>query len=121
MVVLVFWLISDIAGLFHGMNEGGVFINVLIVFSIVGSYAGAGIVGWRIADKYHHKSMRRILNVSGEVRVENVDATQDVGISTFLFRGDTFPIKFNTLSVQNDALNLGAAEINADAKHSSTA
>ncbi|HSX08461.1 MAG TPA: hypothetical protein VLG11_06235 [Candidatus Saccharimonadales bacterium] len=61
LVALIFWLISDIGSLFHGANGGGVFINLLIVFSIVGSYIGAGVVGWRIADKYHHARVRQIV------------------------------------------------------------
>ena len=37
----------------HWLN-GGDFIDLLIILGVFGSYFGAGLVGWRIADKYYH-------------------------------------------------------------------
>lgn len=34
--------------------SGGDFFAIMIIFGIIGSYFGAGLVGWRIADKYFH-------------------------------------------------------------------
>lgn len=53
---------SVIAGLYafisgigpHWLSAGGLFFDLLIIFGIMGAYFGAGLVGWRIADKYFH-------------------------------------------------------------------
>ncbi len=36
------------------MSGGTRFFDLLILFGILGAYFGAGLVGWRIADKYYH-------------------------------------------------------------------
>lgn len=36
------------------LSAGGLFFDLLIIFGIAGAYFGAGLVGWRIADKYFH-------------------------------------------------------------------
>ncbi len=36
------------------MYKGASFVDLLILFSIAGSYFGAGYVGWRIAVKYYY-------------------------------------------------------------------
>ncbi len=53
-VALLFWMASSIGNLFRGTEGGTIFIDLLLGLSIVGSYFGAGVVGWRIADKYYH-------------------------------------------------------------------
>jgi hypothetical protein len=62
---IIFWLISDAGGLLHLYYGGGVFLYLLFGFSIVGSYIGAGTVGWRIADKYYHHSVKRFMKQYG--------------------------------------------------------
>jgi hypothetical protein len=57
----VFWLLSDVGDLFHLYYGGGIFLYILFGFSILGSYIGAGIVGWRIADKYYHHAVKRFM------------------------------------------------------------
>jgi hypothetical protein len=37
------------------LSAGGLFFDLLIIIGILGSYFGAGLVGWRIADKYYHR------------------------------------------------------------------
>ena len=44
--------ISDIGP--RWLSAGDLFFDLLIIFGIVGAYFGAGLVGWRIADKYYH-------------------------------------------------------------------
>ena len=56
-VALLFWIISGIGNVFRGANGGTIFIDLLLGLSIVGSYLGAGVVGWRIADKYYHSGV----------------------------------------------------------------
>lgn len=45
-------VVSDIGP--HWLSPGGLFFDLLIIFGIAGAYFGAGLVGWRIADKYFH-------------------------------------------------------------------
>lgn len=48
----VFYILSDISR--SVINVGDYFFDFLIIFGIIGAYFGAGLVGWRIADKYFH-------------------------------------------------------------------
>ena len=57
LVALLFWMIVSVGNLFRGAEGGTIFIDLLLGLSIVGSYFGAGVVGWRIADKYYHGSV----------------------------------------------------------------
>ena len=59
--------------------------------------------------------VRLAVEVSGEVVMERFDAVQDAVITQFLPGLDAFAVEFPALPVQDDAFNLGAAEINADA------
>ena len=52
-VAVLFWILSGIGNLFHGPYGGTIFVDLLLVLSIAGSYAGAGYVGWRLVNKYH--------------------------------------------------------------------
>ena len=60
-VAVLFWMISGIGNLFHGTYGGTIFIDLLLGLSIVGAYGGAGLVGWRIADKYYHDVVKQFL------------------------------------------------------------
>jgi hypothetical protein len=40
--------------IFHWIYKRANFVDMLILFSIAGSYFGAGYVGWRIAEKYYN-------------------------------------------------------------------
>jgi hypothetical protein len=57
----LFWMLSGIGSLFHGENGGNVFLDLLLSLSLLGSYFGAGFVGWRIVDKYYHGAVRRFM------------------------------------------------------------
>ena len=43
------------------LSAGGLFFDLLIIFGIFGTYFGAGLVGWRIADKYFHTYERQFI------------------------------------------------------------
>lgn len=60
-IAILFWLISDVGGFFHDVNGGTIFTDLLIGFSVVGSYLGAGYVGWRIADIYYTNIVKQFL------------------------------------------------------------
>lgn len=57
----LFYAVSGIGHVFHGPYGGTIFVDLLLSLSIVGSYAGAGFVGWRIADKYYHSRVKRFM------------------------------------------------------------
>lgn len=52
LVAGLYAFISDIGP--RWLSAGDLFFDLLIIFGIVGAYFGAGLVGWRIADKYYH-------------------------------------------------------------------
>ena len=60
-VAVLFWFISDIGSLFHGKYGGTVFIDLLLGLSVLGSYFGAGFVGWRIVDRYYPSTVKAFL------------------------------------------------------------
>ena len=64
-IATLFWIISGIGSLFHGPNGGTIFIDLLLSFSLLGSYVGAAFVGWRIVDKYHHSDVKVFLKRYG--------------------------------------------------------
>lgn len=41
--------------------SAGDFFGLLTIFGIIGAYFGAGLVGWRIADKYYHAYEKRFI------------------------------------------------------------
>lgn len=45
----------------HWLSGDGYFFSILITFGVIGSYCGAGLVGWRIVDKYFHPSVKAFL------------------------------------------------------------
>ncbi len=60
-VASLFWMICNIGNFFRGSEGGTIFITILLILSIVGSYIGAGVVGWRITDKYYHSTVKPFL------------------------------------------------------------
>jgi hypothetical protein len=60
-VAALFYFLGSITNIFHGPNGGTIFIDLLLFLSIVGSYFGAGYVGWRIADKYYHSAAKKFI------------------------------------------------------------
>lgn len=57
----VFWLLSSVGSIFRWEYGGTVFINLLFGLSIIGSYVGAGYVGWCIVYKYYPSSAKHFL------------------------------------------------------------
>lgn len=54
-VAAIFYTLADLTNAFHHIAHGGtIFIDLLMGLGIVGSYASAGYIGWRIVDKYYH-------------------------------------------------------------------
>jgi ABC-type Na+ efflux pump permease subunit len=43
------------------ISGGDRFFDLLILLGIVGAYFGAGLVGWRIADKYYHAREKQFI------------------------------------------------------------
>lgn len=41
--------------------SGDIFFDLVIIFGVLGAYFGAGLVGWRIADKYYHAYERQFI------------------------------------------------------------
>lgn len=60
-VAILYWLIATITPLFNWIYDFIPFFDLLILFSLAGSYFGAGYVGWRIADKYYHDTEKRFV------------------------------------------------------------
>ena len=60
-VASLFWMICNIGNFFRGDAGGTIFVTILLILSIVGSYAGAGVVGWRIAEKYYPRTVDRFV------------------------------------------------------------
>jgi hypothetical protein len=58
LVATIFWIVTDVGGFFHYAYGGAIFIDLLVGLSVVGSYVGAGYIGWRIVDKHYHKSVK---------------------------------------------------------------
>ena len=58
-----------------------------------------------------------MFNLRGQLVVKFLDAVQDVAIAEFPLRLDALAKKFPALFVENNAFNLRAAEVYADAKH----
>jgi hypothetical protein len=58
-VAVVFWFIANIGGFFNG--HGYAFLSGLLYASMVGEYLGAGLVGWRIVDKYFNHHMKKYM------------------------------------------------------------
>lgn len=43
------------------LSAGDLFFDLLIILGIAGAYFGAGLVGWRIADKYYHAREKQFI------------------------------------------------------------
>ncbi|MGD0283983.1 MAG: hypothetical protein ABSB12_00060 [Candidatus Saccharimonadales bacterium] len=54
----LFWVFSGIGNSFHLDIGGSIFLYLLFGISVVGTYFGAGIVGWRLTDRYYHPSVK---------------------------------------------------------------
>ena len=61
--------------------------------------------------------MRRALDAGNQFVIQPFDPVQDVGVTLFLLRLHALAEKFLALGIQNNAFNLRAAEVYADAKH----
>ena len=61
--------------------------------------------------------MRRAPDAGGQFVMQPLDAVQDVGVTLFLLRLHALAEKLLPLGIQNNAFNLRAAEVYADAKH----
>jgi len=60
-VATLFWMVCNVGNFFRGDEGGTIFVTILLILSIVGSYAGAGVVGWRIAEKYYARTVDRFV------------------------------------------------------------
>jgi hypothetical protein len=60
-LVAVFWFLTDIIHIFQRLNNLTIFTNIILGISVVGSILGTGLVTWRIADKYFHNRLAKIM------------------------------------------------------------
>lgn len=60
-VVAVFWIITDFIHVFQNLHSLTEFTNILLCLSIVGNIAGAGLVLWRVAEKYYASSLKKTI------------------------------------------------------------
>lgn len=58
---IVFYAVTGIGNIFDWLYRSTSFVDMLIGISILGSYAGAGYVGWRIAEKHYHDREKRFV------------------------------------------------------------
>jgi len=65
--------------------------------------------------------MWRVIDSPGQFGVKRFDAIEDVRAPAVAFGIDAFAIEFATVGLENNALRLGAGEINAESKHNSPA
>lgn len=61
-LVCIFWAICDLFNILHGKLGNTIFVDLLLGLSFIGSYVGAGFVGWRIVDNYYHDAVKRYLS-----------------------------------------------------------
>lgn len=43
------------------LSPGDLFFDLLITLGVIGAYFGAGLVGWRVADKYFHAREKQFI------------------------------------------------------------
>lgn len=60
-IAILFLLLTSVGNIFRWEYGGTVFMNLLFGLSLVGSYLGAGYVGWCIVDKYYASIARQFL------------------------------------------------------------
>jgi hypothetical protein len=60
-IAVVFVLLTSIGNVFRWEYGGAVFIDLLFGLSVVGSYIGAGYVGWCIVVKYYPDTAKHFL------------------------------------------------------------
>ena len=65
----------------------------------------------------HAERVGRIPDVGGQFIVQPLDAVENVPVAVFLLGIHALAEKLLAGGVQDNAFNLGAAEVNADAKH----
>jgi hypothetical protein len=61
--------------------------------------------------------MRHALNAGGQFVIQSFDPVQDVGVTLFLLRFHALAENLFPLGIQDNAFNLRAAEVYANAKH----
>jgi hypothetical protein len=60
-VVAVFWMVTDFIHVLQNLNSLTEYTNVLLGFSVLGNVLGAGLVLWRVVDKYYHRQLTKSL------------------------------------------------------------
>ncbi|MGH7195341.1 MAG: hypothetical protein ACREGA_01020 [Candidatus Saccharimonadales bacterium] len=71
-IAALFWLVSDIFGLFKGASGIFAFADGLIYASVIGNLLGTGLIAWRISDKYYPDKMPRLLRRYTGLSVLNI-------------------------------------------------
>lgn len=56
--VAVFLIFTTITNQFHGPDGASKFVDGMLFSSILGNLSGAGLVGWRIVDKYRQNHIK---------------------------------------------------------------
>ena len=56
-VVATFWLITDFIHVLQNLNSLTEYTDILLGFSVLGNVLGAGLVLWRVVDKYFHRQL----------------------------------------------------------------
>ncbi|HUD06108.1 MAG TPA: hypothetical protein VMR18_04320 [Candidatus Saccharimonadales bacterium] len=60
-LTIFFYLLTDVVHVFQNLNSLSDFTNIFISISVVGNAVGAGVLIWRVADKYYHAHVGQIL------------------------------------------------------------
>lgn len=76
---VVFWIIGNFGHLFQNASSGLQFFEVGLYISIAGGYLGAGLIGWRISEKYYFTKATRF------VKRYTIISILSFAISFFLF------------------------------------
>jgi hypothetical protein len=71
-IAIIFWIITDIFGLFKGGDQIVAFTNGIIYAGVVGNMAGTALVVWRVSDKYYPKKMPGLLKRYGWLSLLNI-------------------------------------------------
>ncbi|HUD81497.1 MAG TPA: hypothetical protein VMR08_02650 [Patescibacteria group bacterium] len=68
-VVAGFWMVTDFIHVFQNLNSLSEYTDILLGISVLGNVLGAGLVLWRVVDKYYHPSLNKILRRYGLLSV----------------------------------------------------
>lgn len=60
-IVALFWLVTDFVHVLQNLNSLSEYTDVMLGFSVLGNVLGAGLVLWRVVDKYHHRELKASL------------------------------------------------------------